>query len=77
MRDRTGGLWQSGEEQTGFKAIYRPQSAGGGGAGSGSSAADTGITNNSTRNPVLLWSCKKGSWSFDTHVIQSVQLNMF
>lgn len=43
-----------------LKAIYRPQGAGGGGAGSGNSAADTGITNNPSRHPFLLWSWAEG-----------------
>lgn len=52
-----------------LKAIYRPQGAGGGGAGSGSSAADTGITNNPTRHPVLLWSWAEGEllWLWRRH----------
>lgn len=52
-----------------LKAIYRPQGTGGGGAGSGNSAADTGITNNPTRHPVLLWSWAEGKllWLWRRH----------
>lgn len=59
-KKRDGEEWESSgslrRNRRALKAIYRPQSAGGGGAGSGNSAADTGITNNPTRHPVLLWS---------------------
>lgn len=52
---QTGSSGSLGRNRRALKAIYRPQGAGGGGAGSGNSAADTGITNNPTRHPVLLW----------------------
>lgn len=55
--ERSGSLERN---RRALKAIYRPQGAGGGGAGSGTSAADTGITNNPTRHPVLLWSWAEG-----------------